>query len=270
MTIVRVGCQCILLLASLGKKLQQFAMVKIGGAPTEERWNELTQEQVKSLVFEINLEVNKVVAEMEIKLELLTLKSEVHGWYNLAPSFLRRLNVLRECFPPYSAESYRYMEGLQHKNILKEFKEFNKRKNYQDRYLKLKAELLALERFLLEKTPVRKKHEETAKQLRELKTQIDSDREFLKEAKTSIKDITSAIVREKKAMQRDVTQMKRNNANAAHRLSKLRETLKQKEALLKETTEQRQKEEDELLRERQENKKLLQILNEHTAQLRLK
>ena len=60
--------------------------------------------------------------------------------------------------------------------------------------------------------------------------------------------------------------MKRNKANGLQKVSELRETLKQKEALLKETTEQRQREEQALQRELQENKRLIQILNERTTQ----
>ena len=236
-------------------------MVKIGGAPTEDKWNKLTWEQVKSLVFEINLQVSQITAEVEVKLELLTIKSSVHEWYNLVSCFERTLKDLRKRFPPYSVESYRSLEELQHRNILKEFKEFNKRKNYQERYLELKAEILSLEGFVLEKAPVKKKHEEIGKQLTELKTKIESDRTFLKNAKTTIKNLTSTIVREKKAMQREIAQMKRNKANAVQRLSELRETLKQKEALLNETTKQRQREETALQRELQENKRLLQFLN---------
>lgn len=122
---------------------------------------------------------------MEVKLELLTVKSAIHDWYNLVSRFQRKLRLLRECFPPYSAEKYRSMEELQHRNTLKEFKEFNKRKDYQERYLSFKAEISALEKFVLEKDPVKTKHTETDKQLAELRTQID--RAFLKRQKPILK-----------------------------------------------------------------------------------
>ena len=241
-------------------------MVKIGGAPTEEKWNKLTREQVKSLIFEINQEVSNIVEEMDAKLKLVTLKSSVHEWYNLVSRCERKLKFLRDCFPPYSVESYRVLKELQHRNILKEFKEYSKRKNFQDRYLGLKSEILALEGFIFQKHSVKRKHEETGKQLATLNAQINSDREFLKEAKATIKNLTSTIIREKKAMQREIAHMKRNKANGLQKLSELRETLKQKEALLKETTEQKKREEQALQRELQENKRLIQILNERTTQ----
>ena len=239
-------------------------MVKIGGAPTEEKWNKLTREQVKSLIFEINQEVSNTIEEMDAKLKLVTLKSSVHEWYNLVSRCERKLKLLRDRFPPYSVESYRDLKELQHRNILKEFKEYSKRKNFQDRYLGLKSEILALEGFIFQKHSVKTKHEETEKQLAALNAQINSDREFLKEAKTTIKSLTSTIIKEKKAMQREIAHMKRNKANAygLHKLSELRETLKQKEALLKETTEQRKREEQALQRELQEYKRLIQILPE--------
>ena len=58
-------------------------MVKIGGAPPEDKWNKLTREQVKSLIFEINREGSMIVEEMDVKLKLVTLKSSLHEWYNL-------------------------------------------------------------------------------------------------------------------------------------------------------------------------------------------
>ena len=234
-------------------------MVKIGGIPTEDKWNKLSQQQIKSLIFEINIEVSRIVPEMEVKLELLTVKSAIHDWYNLVSHFQRKLSLLRECFPPYSAEKYRSMEELQHRNTLKEFKEFNKRKDYQERCLTLKADISALEKFVLEKDPVKTKHTETAQQLDDLRTQIDTDRAFLKEAKTNIKNLTSTIIREKKAMQREISHMKRNKANADQKLSELRETLKQKDVLLRETIEQRRKEEEAVKKELQENKRLCKI-----------
>ena len=42
-------------------------MVKIGGAPTEDKWNKLIRNQVKSLIFEINQEVSNIVEEMDVK-----------------------------------------------------------------------------------------------------------------------------------------------------------------------------------------------------------
>ena len=234
-------------------------MVKIGGIPTEDKWNKLTQQQIKLLIFEINIEISKIVPEMEVKLELLTVKSVLHDWYNLVSRFQRKLSLLRECFPPYSAEKYRSMEEMQHRNTLKEFKEFNKRKDYQERYLSLKAEISALEEFVFEKDPVKIKHKETEKQLADLRAQIDTDRAFLKEAKTNIKNLTGTIIREKKAMQREISQMKRNKANADQKLGELRETLKQKGVLLRETIQQRRKEEEAVKRELKENKRLTKI-----------
>lgn len=239
-------------------------MVKIGGPITgsEERWNRLTHEQVKTLVFEINLEVSRIVAEMEVKLELLTVKSSTHEWCNVVSRLQRKLKYLRECFPPYSVESYGCMEEIRHRNILKEFKEFNKRKNYQEQYLNLKAEISAIERFLFENAPAKKQNEEMVEKLTQLRTKIDSHRSFIKEVKATIKSVTSEIIREKKAMQREVAQMKRRKANALQRLEELRATFKQKEALLEETTEQRQREVAAIQKELQQNKMLVQTLND--------
>lgn len=239
-------------------------MVKIGGPITgsEDRWNRLAHEQLKSLVFEINLEVSRIVAEMEVKLELLTVKSSIHEWYNLVSRLGRKLKYLRECFPPYSVESYRSLEEIQHQRILAEFKEFNKRKNYQEQYLNLKAEILAIERFLFENAPAKKQNEEMVEKLTQLRAKIDSDHSFIKEVKATIKSVTSEIIREKKTMQREVAQMKRKKANALQRLEGLRATFKQKEALLEETTEQRQRELAAIQKEMQENNMLVQTLND--------
>lgn len=239
-------------------------MVKIGGPMTasENRWNRLTHEQVNSLVFEINLEVSRIVAEMEVKLELLTVKSSAHEWYNLVSRLERKLKYLLECFPPYSVESYRTLEKTQHSVILKEFKEFNKRKNHQEQYFNLKAEISAIEKFLFENAPVRKQNEEIVQKLTHLRIQIDAHHTFIKEVKTTIRSLTSEIIREKKAMQREVAHMKRQKANALQRLDELRSTLKQKEALLEETAEQRQKEVAAIQTGLQESKMLLQNLNE--------
>ena len=246
-------------------------MVKIGGPMTtsENRWNRLTHEQVKSLVFEINLEVSRIVAEMEVKLELLTVKSSAHEWYNLVSRLERKLKYLLECFPPYSVESYRILEESQHSVILKEFKEFNKRKSYQEQYFNLKAEISAIERFLFENAPIRKQNEEIVQKLTHLRIQIDAHRNFIKEVKTTIKSITSEIIREKKAMQREVAHMKRQKANALQRMDELRSTLKQKEALLEETAEQRQREVAAIQTGLQESKMLLQNLNEHMEEQRV-
>lgn len=247
-------------------------MVKIGGpitARSENRWNRLTHEQVKSLVFEINLEVSRIVAEMEVKLELLTVKSSAHEWYNLVSRLERKLKYLLECFPPYSVESYRTLEESQHSVILKEFKEFNKRKSYEEQYLSLKTEISAIERFLLENAPVRKQNEEIVQKLTRLRIQIDAHRTFIKEVKATIKGVTSETIREKKAMQREVAHMKRQKANALQKLEELRSTLKQKEALLEETAEQRQREVAALQRGLQESKILLQNLNERLEEQRV-
>ncbi|KAJ7390733.1 hypothetical protein OS493_022815 [Desmophyllum pertusum] len=247
-------------------------MVKIGRPITscsEDRWNQLTNEQAKSLVCEINLEVSKIVAEMEVKLELLTVKFSTHEWYNLVSRLERKLKYLRECFPPYSVESCRSFEESQKSDILQEFKEFNKRKNYQEQYLNLKAEILNIERFLFENAPAKKKNEEIVQKLTQLRAQIDSNRSFLMEVKASIKSVTSEIIREKKAMQREVAHMKRQKANALQRLEELRATLQQKEVLLKETTEQRKIEHTALQREIQENKRLVQTLNDRMEEQKI-
>ena len=236
---------------------------------SENRWNRLTHEQVKSLVFEINLEVSRIVAEMEVKLELLTVKSSAHEWYNLVSRLERKLKYLLECFPPYSVESYRILEESQHSVILKEFKEFNKKKSYQEQYFNLKAEISAIERFLFENAPVRKQNEEIVQKLTHLRIQIDAHRNFIKEVKTTIKSITSEMIREKKAMQREVAHMKRQKANALQRMDELRSTLKQKEALLEETAEQRQREVAAIQTGLQESKMLLQNLNEHMEEQRV-
>lgn len=239
-------------------------MVKIGCPITgsEDRWNRLTHEQVKSLVFEINLEVSRIVAEMEVKLELLTVKSSTHEWYNLVSRLERKLKYLLERFPPYSVESYRTLEESQHSDILKGFKKFNKRKSYQEQYLNLKAEILAIERFLFENAPVKKQNEEIVQKLTQLRIQIDAHHSFIKEVKATLKSVTSEIIREKKAMQREVAHIKRQKANALQRLEELRSTLKQKEALLKETAEQRQREISAIHRGLQESKMLLLNLND--------
>lgn len=235
-------------------------MVKIGGATLTERdkWNRLTHEQVKTLVIEINLQVSQIIEEIQLELEQLTIKSPLHEWYNMVFRFERKLKTLRDNFPPYSAESYRSLEELRHRNILREFKEFCERRDYQERYLGLKAEILALEEIVLEQG----NHKEIRKQLTELAKQMDSDHAALEDAKTGIRNITSTIIREKKSMQREISQMKGRRANALQRLTDLRQTLKQKEILLKETTEQRQRVEAALEKEKTENQRLKKILNE--------
>lgn len=235
-------------------------MVKIGGATLTERdkWNRLTHEQVKTLVIEINLQVSQIIEEIQVELEQLKIKSPLHEWYNMVFRFERKLKTLRDNFPPYSAESYRSLEELRHRNILREFKEFCERRDYQERYLGLKAEILALEEIVLEQG----NHKEIRKQLTELAKQMDSDHAALEDAKTGIRNITSTIIREKKSMQREISQMKGRRANALQRLTDLRQTLKQKEILLKETTEQRQRVEAALEKEKKENQRLKKILNE--------
>lgn len=235
-------------------------MVKIGGATLTERdkWNRLTHEQVKTLVIEINLQVSQIIEEIQLELEQLTIKSPLHEWYNMVFRFERKLKTLRDNFPPYSAESYRSLEELRHRNILREFKEFCERRDYQERYLGLKAEILALEEIVLEQG----NHKEIRKQLTELAKKMDSDHAALEDAKTGIQNITSTIIREKKSMQREISQMKGRRANALQRLTDLRQTLKQKEILLKETTEQRQRVESALEKEKKENQRLKKILNE--------
>lgn len=235
-------------------------MVKIGGATLTERdkWNRLTHEQVKTLVIEINLQVSQIIEEIQVELEQLTIKSPLHEWYNMVFRFERKLKTLRDNFPPYSAESYRSLEELRHRNILREFKEFCERRDYQERYLGLKAEILALEEIVLEQG----NHKEIRKQLTELAKKMDSDHAALEDAKTGIRNITSTIIREKKSMQREISQMKGRRANALQRLTDLRQTLKQKEILLKETTEQRQRVEAALEKEKKENQRLKKILNE--------
>lgn len=235
-------------------------MVKIGGATLTERdkWNRLTHEQVKTLVIEINLQVSQIIEEIQVELEQLTIKSPLHEWYNMVFRFERKLKTLRDNFPSYSAESYRSLEELRHRNILREFKEFCERRDYQERYLGLKAEILALEEIVLEQG----NHKEIRKQLTELAKQMDSDHAALEDAKTGIQNITRTIIREKKSMQREISQMKGRRANAVQRLTDLRQTLKQKEILLKETTEQRQRVEAALEKEKKENQRLKKILNE--------
>lgn len=235
-------------------------MVKIGGATLTERdkWNRLTHEQVKTLVIEINLQASQIIEEIQVELEQLTIKSPLHEWYNMVFRFERKLKTLRDNFPPYSAESYRSLEELRHRNILREFKEFCERRDYQERYLGLKAEILALEEIVL----AQGNHKEIRKQLTELAKQMDSDHAALEDAKTGIRNITSTIIREKKSMQREISQMKGRRANALQRLTDLRQTLKQKEILLKETTEQRQRVEAALEKEKKENQRLKKILNE--------
>ena len=235
-------------------------MVKIGGATLTERdkWNRLTHEQVKTLVIEINLQVSQIIEEIQVELEQLTIKSPLHEWYNMVFRFERKLKTLRDNFPPYSAESYRSLEELRHRNILREFKEFCERRDYQERYLGLKAEILALEEIVLEQG----NHKEIRKQLTELAKQMDSDHAALEDAKTGIQNITSTIIREKKSMQREISQMKGSRANALQGLTELSQTLKQKEILLKETTEQRQRVEAALEKEKKENHRLKKILNE--------
>lgn len=235
-------------------------MVKIGGATLTERdkWNRLTHEQVKTLVIEINLQVSQIIEEIQVELEQLTIKSPLHEWYNMVFRFERKLKTLRDNFPPYSAESYRSLEELRHRNILREFKEFCERRDYQERYLGLKAEILALKEIVLEQG----NHKEIRKQLTELAKKMDSDHAALEDAKTGIQNITSTIIREKKSMQREISQMKGRRANALQRLTDLRQTLKQKEILLKETTEQRQRVEAALEKEKKENQRLKKILNQ--------
>lgn len=243
-------------------------MVKIGEPATESkgRWDKLTYEQVKLLVFEINLLVSKIVAEVEVKLELQTVKSSTHEWYNLVSLLKRELENLRDGFPPYSYESYKSLDETQYGDIVQEFKEFNKRKNYQEQYLKLKAEILATERFLFENAPAKRENEEFMEKLNHLRAQINSHQSFIKEVKATIRCVTSEIIREKKAMQREASLMKTQKANALQRLEELRDTLNQKEALLKETAEQWQREQSTLQNEIHENKRLLQTLDVHVEE----
>ena len=239
-------------------------MVKIGDGTLTERdkWNRLTHEQVKRLLIEINLQVSQIIKEIQVELEQLTIKSPLHEWCNMVFRFERKLKALSDSFPPYSAESYRSLGELRHRNILREFKEFCERRDYQERYLGLKAEILALEEIVLEQGKVRSKQKEIKKQITELAKQMDSDHAALEDAKTAIQNITSTIIREKKSMQREISQMKGSRANALQRLTELRQTLKQKEILLKETTEQRQRVEAALEKEKKENRRLKKILNE--------
>ena len=239
-------------------------MVKIGDGTLTERdkWSRLTHEQVKTLVIEINLQVSQIIKEIQVELEQLTIKSPVHEWYNMVFRFERKLKTLSDSFPPYSAESYRSLGELRHRNILREFKEFCERRDYQERYLGLKAEVLALEEIVLEQGKVKSKQKERRKQITELAKQMDSDHAALEDAKTDIQNITSTIIREKKSMQREISQMKGSRANALQRLTELSQTLKQKEILLKETTEQRQRVEAALEKEKKENQRLKKILNE--------
>lgn len=239
-------------------------MVKIGGGTLTERdkWNRLTHEEVKTLVIEINLQVSQIIAEIEVELEQLTMKSPVHEWYNMVFRIERKLKALRDSFRPYSAESYRSLEELRHRNILREFKEFCERKNYQERYLGLKAEILTLEEIVLEQGIVRSKQKEIRKQLTELAKQMHSDHAALEDAKAGIQNTISTIIKEKKSMQPEIAQMKSSRAIGLQRLTELRETLKQKKILLKETTEQRQREEAALKKEMKENQRLKKILNE--------
>lgn len=97
---------------------------------SENRWNRFIYEQVNLLVFEINLEVSRIVVEMEVKLEFFIVKLFVYEWYNFVFCLERKLKYFFECFLLYLVESYRILEKIQYSVILKEFKEFNKRKNY--------------------------------------------------------------------------------------------------------------------------------------------
>ena len=240
-------------------------MVKIGGAPREDRWNKLSREELKTLSLEINLEKRKIISDMDAKIELLTNESAIHEWYNLVSYFERKIKVLRDCFPPYSAEIYRSREDFPYRDILREFKEFIKRMGYKERYLELKTESSALEGFISEKASLKRKHEECEKQLAEIRKKNEENKSFLDESKITVTNLTSTIVSEKKAMQRETSQMKRNQANAIERLSELKETLKQKQVLLAETIEQRQKQTENFKKEVEENSRLKGILNEQEA-----
>lgn len=221
----------------------------------------LTNEQVKSHIFEINLLVSKIVAEIEVKLELLTLKSSAHDWCNLVSRLRRELGNIIDCFPPYSSENYKLFGERQTKHILEDFKEFNKRRNYQEKYLKLRAQILVSEKFFCDNAPTKKENEELKNKLHHLRAEIDSYQSRIRELKASIKCVTSEIIREKKAVQRDESVMKTQKANALRRLEELRHTLRRKEERLKETAEQRQGDKSALQKEKEENERLIRKLN---------
>ena len=239
-------------------------MVKIGGAPSEDRWNKLSREELKTLSLEIILERRNIISDMDAKLELLTNESAIHEWQNLVSYFERKIKVLRECFPPYSAEIYISRKDFHNRDILRQFKEFNKRMGYKELYVQLKAESSALEGFISERASLKRKREECEKQLAEIRKMNGGDRSFLDESKITVTNLTSTIVSEKKAMQREISEMKRNQANAIQRLSELKETLKQKQSMLEETIEQRQKKTEDLKKE-MENSRLKGILNTRKA-----
>ena len=240
-------------------------MVKIGGVPSEDRWNKLSREELKTLSLEIILERRKIISDMDAKLKLLTNESAIHEWHNLVSFFERKIKVLRECFPPYSAEIYLSRKDFHYTDILRQFKEFNKRMGYKELYVQLKAESSALEGFISERASLKMKHEECEKHLAEIRKKIEGDRSFLDESKITVTNLTSTIVSEKKAMQREISEMKRNQANAIQRLSELKETLKQKQSMLEETIEQRQKQTEDLKKEMEENSRLKGILNTRKA-----
>lgn len=246
-------------------------MEKLNESATEreEGWRKLTNEQVMLHIFKINLFISKIVAEIEVKLELLTVKSSAHDWCNLVSRLRRELGKLIDCFPPYSSVNYNSSEERQTKYILEDFKEFNKRKNYQEEYFKLRAQILVSEKFLVENAPSKRENEELKNQVHHLRSQIDFYQSRIKELKTSIRCVTSEIVREKKAVQREESLMETQKANAIQRLEELRLTLRKKEELLKETAEQRQSDKCALQNEKKENERLVRTLNFHIEEQRV-
>ena len=136
---------------------------------------------------------------------------------------------------------------------------------YKELYVQLKVESSALEGFISERASLKMKHEECEKHLAEIRKKNEGDRSFLDESKITVTNLTSTIVSEKKAMQREISEMKRNQANAIQRLSELKETLKQKQSMLEETIEQRQKQTEDLKKEMEENSRLKGILNTRKA-----
>ena len=87
-------------------------MVKIGGAPSEDRWNKLSREELKTLSLEIILERRNIISDMDAKLELLTNESAIHEWQNLVSYFERKIKVLRECFSALFCGDLHIKEGF--------------------------------------------------------------------------------------------------------------------------------------------------------------
>ena len=236
-------------------------MVKTGGPTDSEfKWYKLTKEQVKTLVSEVSLEISQLIDEIESKLKLLKGKSSTDQWYALVAYIGRKLKAVINCFPPYSAANYEPLKDMQYRTILDELKDYNKKKVYLDQYFDLKAEILALEQQLSDMKEARRQKEEYKMLSAQHRQQIAANRSYLTELKAEMKKVKKEIVNDRKAAEHEIAELRTKKAKAVGTLNDLRATVRQKTALLKDYTEQKDKEEAAMKREYQENAELVRAL----------